>query len=627
MKVKYHESFVPLKNKHHGYTFVPSGYGNPAMSGQKSGRKRYELQWLRMQCNQKAVTQWRNMSTASKNAWYLFAATYPQPSKKDPNVYLSGYQLFVKRNTYKFLHDGINSDFIENPELTELANPDFSAEINDNGMCLDVTEWYLKNFGILPEVGEFLLCRIIPMAADSGQFFAPLVATLEVDEVFVDGLFLSLFFNGHAPGVVFSVYLSRPVHAGRSYNKTKYRYMGCFKPTQFIQLTDTPDEYTGQAGKFVAVKETEDGLEFISVEDITEEVDEQKCGTVIFDEGIEWSHQPNDSYFSFDDTTDPYNKTISLHVNNLPSNSAVGFESGGEISVTKYTSIILYLKLLAELSANQHIKIVFLYEDEHTSSQIELPYSKSTLNVWQPLIIDLSSFTFDAPTFTGVQIFFTVDSGSEVFPEMYIDYFALLFQSTEPDCTCFCLPSGGGNNAFNPIKVTGQDNITADQAAEPLTLIAGTNISLATDNVAKSVTVSSTATPSTDYHNLTALRQFGSLASYVTQYMQSQIPSTDEDISFDVCIDFFKSDSTPIDYMKAHILASYRFGVLKSFVTIERPFDTVGLFLGQGVLISSGIYRYYLSYNGSVLPSTPVICFSIAQRGSKFSQVINLNRS
>ena len=263
MKVKYDESFEPLRNKHHGYTFVPSGYGNPAMSGQKSGRTRKEMQWLRMQCNQKAVTQWRDMSTATKNAWDLFAASYPQPTKKDPNVYLSGYQLFVKRNTYEFLHEGIDADFIESPELSVLANPDFTAEINDNGMCLDVTEWYLKNFGIMPEVGEFLLCRIIPMAANSGQFFAPLVATLEVEEVFIDGLFLSLFFNGHAPGVVFSVYLSRPVHAGRSYNKTKYRYMGCFKPTQFIQLTDTPDEYTGQAGKFVAVKDTEDGLEFV----------------------------------------------------------------------------------------------------------------------------------------------------------------------------------------------------------------------------------------------------------------------------------------------------------------------------------------------------------------------------
>ena len=74
---------------------------------------------------------------------------------------------------------------------------------------------------------------------------------------------LSLVFNGHSPGVVFSVYLSRPVHAGRSYNKTKFRFMGCFKPTQFIQLTDTPDAYTGQAGKFVAVKDTENGLEFV----------------------------------------------------------------------------------------------------------------------------------------------------------------------------------------------------------------------------------------------------------------------------------------------------------------------------------------------------------------------------
>lgn len=35
-------------------------------------------------------------------------------------------------------------------------------------------------------------------------------------------------------------------------------------PNQFIKLTDTPKSYAGQTGNILAVKSTEDGLEFVS---------------------------------------------------------------------------------------------------------------------------------------------------------------------------------------------------------------------------------------------------------------------------------------------------------------------------------------------------------------------------
>jgi len=265
VKLKYGVGQTPLRNKRQGWTFIPSHYGQSALIGQPQKRTRKKLQWLRMQCNQKAVMNWRNLTAAQQTAWETFAATYPQPTQADANKYLSGYQLFVKRNFYRFLHEGINADFITNPVLESLPDPNFSAEITDNGMCLDVTEWYLKNFGILPQVGDTLICRILPMAIESGQFFSPLVATLEVEQVYIDGLFLSLNFSNASDNIVFSVYLSKPVRPGVAYPGTKFRYMGCFKPTTFIQLTDTPADYTGQAGKVPAVKATEDGLEFVEV--------------------------------------------------------------------------------------------------------------------------------------------------------------------------------------------------------------------------------------------------------------------------------------------------------------------------------------------------------------------------
>jgi hypothetical protein len=86
---------------------------------------------------------------------------------------------------------------------------------------------------------------------------------VEVDQVYIDGLFVSFFFTSYYEEVEFSIYVSKPVWESVQFPGTKFRYMGCFKPTKFIQLTDTPDSYVGEAGKVVAVKGDETGVEFI----------------------------------------------------------------------------------------------------------------------------------------------------------------------------------------------------------------------------------------------------------------------------------------------------------------------------------------------------------------------------
>lgn len=267
MKIKYSPGQEPIRGDYNGFTFIPGRTYQEMMSSQRNDRKRYEFQWLRQQNNQKAVRGWRDMPPDVKTAWITFADTYPQPSKSDPNVFLNGYQLFVKRNSYQFLHEGISSDYILYPELSQLPDPSFTAEISDNGMCLDVTEWYIRNFGLLPQVGDSLLCRIVPVATNSGQFFPTYQATLIVQEVFIDGLFLSIDFSNNIQGIEYSCYLSFRVRPGVLYQSTKFRYMGCFKPTQFIQLTDTPNSYVDQQGKYVAVKVDESGLEFVDPPD------------------------------------------------------------------------------------------------------------------------------------------------------------------------------------------------------------------------------------------------------------------------------------------------------------------------------------------------------------------------
>jgi hypothetical protein len=233
------------------------------MQGQRNDRKRYSAQWQRMFNLIECTRNWRNLSAPVKAAWSAFATAFPQPTKRNPDKYLTGYQLFIKRNYYQFLHEGPQASFITDPVLTVLNEPEYSVMINADGECIDVTELYIKRFGILPEAGQFVIVRIIPISQVGGAFFSPLIATVEVDQVYIDGLFLSFFFSSYYEEVEFSIYLSKPVWESVQYPGTKFRYMGCFKPTKFIQLTDTPDSYVGEAGKVVAVKDDETGVEFI----------------------------------------------------------------------------------------------------------------------------------------------------------------------------------------------------------------------------------------------------------------------------------------------------------------------------------------------------------------------------
>lgn len=276
-KIKYADEVVPLLNKHFGAVFQPN-HTNQTMKSDSSGaRTRWTNQINKQQSLMHAIRYWRNMSEATKTNWNDFAAAFPQASRRNPALFLSGYQLFLKRNHNCFLNHGISTEFMTEPVIVSLPGPEMTFSISASDNSVDVTEPYIRNFGMLPELGQFLLIRIFPMAENSGQFFEPIEQTIEVEEVFIDGLFVSFDLSGQNKNLTFSVYLSKVVHQSTQYVGTKVRYMGCFTPKTFLALTDTPSEYDGQAGKNVVVKDDETGLEFnegggggISCEDLIE---------------------------------------------------------------------------------------------------------------------------------------------------------------------------------------------------------------------------------------------------------------------------------------------------------------------------------------------------------------------
>jgi len=262
VRVKYSEEAEPLLNKHFGFTFQPNNYGQSMLTGSRSSRTRYNHQFQRMQNLQHAIQFWRDMSPATKAIWNTFAATYPQPSKRNPAVFLSGYQLFLKRNHYLFLNYDVFVPFMESPVMETLSVGTATFEIKAGDNVIDMTDLYIMNFGIIPSPGQMVLFMAVPYSTTSGQFFSPILDILEILETPIDGFFCNVVLPDNIQNITFSVYLSKPISPGQSYVGTKVRYMGCFCTTKFTELTDVPSDYTGQAGKVPVVNEAEDGLEW-----------------------------------------------------------------------------------------------------------------------------------------------------------------------------------------------------------------------------------------------------------------------------------------------------------------------------------------------------------------------------
>jgi hypothetical protein len=240
MKLKYAPGEIPLLNEHHGTTFMPSIPGQSALQGQRNDRHRYPAQWLRMQNNQKAVRYWREMSAGTKAAWNSFATTFPQPSKANPDIFLTGYQCFIKRNSFCFLNHGIASDFMLEPDVVISESESINFRIRQGNSVIDCTELYIARFGILPKVGQTLFLYASIYSEYSGHFYESIRTVVNVEEVYVDGLFCEVIVPESFHNVTISVYLSMPVSPGRKYHNSNCRYMGCFTVKKFSELQDVP---------------------------------------------------------------------------------------------------------------------------------------------------------------------------------------------------------------------------------------------------------------------------------------------------------------------------------------------------------------------------------------------------
>jgi len=218
MKAKYADGVDPLRGKIGGFV-AQSGHSSfNFTSKKKNDRARNPLQNEMMPYVLAASRAWQNLSSEVKTSWNDWAAANPTPARKNSSVFLTGYQIFIRRQTYRFIFDGFDADIVEpyNPATgsfpvptINLSTPGDSLFIivtfyppvvgleyfisasrplssgqyyypyrsrlmcwcNAQGGSFNVTERYLSRFGRLPVAGEVVLFDLVVCGHASGEVF------------------------------------------------------------------------------------------------------------------------------------------------------------------------------------------------------------------------------------------------------------------------------------------------------------------------------------------------------------------------------------------------------------------------------------------------------------------------
>lgn len=211
-----------------GTTFQRNRYGftikrKPA--GRKSGTQSQLIRRLAMYTVQQS---WIGLSSANRANWNTYAATFPTPTRLNPNVFLNGVNLFEK---YNLLSLASGASILLNPSGAQqtlsfddvtlgLDGADFLLESTvtvDGGswrMLLflsrpvressslsrsknrlvfsftttgsvneNIASQYTSVFGFLPEADEILQFRRVYLNVANGQIFEESVRQLTVDQL------------------------------------------------------------------------------------------------------------------------------------------------------------------------------------------------------------------------------------------------------------------------------------------------------------------------------------------------------------------------------------------------------------------------------------------------------------
>lgn len=119
-----------------GTTFQRNAYGYTIKNKPNMVRPNRALQNTRKITFQGIVQFWRGMSDTVRGEWITYAATYPIPSRLNPDSDLNGFNYFVRYNSYYALITGGAITDVSGPAPTTLTG--VAIELEDDGGTFNV---------------------------------------------------------------------------------------------------------------------------------------------------------------------------------------------------------------------------------------------------------------------------------------------------------------------------------------------------------------------------------------------------------------------------------------------------------------------------------------------------------
>lgn len=212
-----------------GTTFQKNAFGYTVKNKPNMIKPNSDQQQLSKSIIAFLTTQWSTQDPLFVAAWNNFAAAFPQTAKHNVSAILSGFSVFVKRNYYYILNHGFTFEIITAPimlpntfipltatvttsstniylninylsgspavETSFFAFPNHKKTLNyvgsrfrfvgsgDNSVDrLDITDIYVKAFGVFPVIGSVVFIKAVECALASGQIFGPVIIQALVSE-------------------------------------------------------------------------------------------------------------------------------------------------------------------------------------------------------------------------------------------------------------------------------------------------------------------------------------------------------------------------------------------------------------------------------------------------------------
>jgi len=206
-----------VSSKIGGHVFQSSRFGPTIRTTPATRQWRTAFQWHRQFIMMLCARHWKSLTISQRQLWQNWANVFPQPQLLNDTLFINGYNLFCKRNFYRYMfmqeaftfmsepvfmwypedtvttavkvsetaltldlsflnHDG-NLDclvFLSNQQSPGVKYGDtrwrFVAGVQNVNQTVDITSMYLEYFGILPPVDSLLFVSVIFCGKNNGQF-------------------------------------------------------------------------------------------------------------------------------------------------------------------------------------------------------------------------------------------------------------------------------------------------------------------------------------------------------------------------------------------------------------------------------------------------------------------------